>query len=129
MHARTPRAYDYAVNLAGFVDRYDQAWNEQDVDAIMSMHTSGHGVRELHPRGPGRGSGGRARLDFRECSPAYFSDLTLHLTRGAGGITDIPHLSSSSPTPSPATDADSRSADDHTQQLTNSAQKECQYVR
>jgi hypothetical protein len=39
---------------------------------------------------------GGARLDFREYSPAYFSDLTLHLTPGAGGraggITDIPHL-------------------------------------
>jgi ketosteroid isomerase-like protein len=28
------------VDLAAFIDRYDQAWNEQDVDAIMSMHTS-----------------------------------------------------------------------------------------
>jgi taurine dehydrogenase small subunit len=28
------------VNLAAFIDRYDQAWNEQDVEAIMSMHTS-----------------------------------------------------------------------------------------
>jgi hypothetical protein len=45
----------------------------------------------LEPNTPG-GAG----LDFREYSPAYFSDLTLHLTPGAGGgaggITDIPHL-------------------------------------
>jgi hypothetical protein len=45
----------------------------------------------LEPNTPGG-----ARLDFREYSPAYFSDLTLHLTPGAGGraggITDITHL-------------------------------------
>ena len=27
------------MDLAAFIDRYDQAWNDQDVDAIMSMHT------------------------------------------------------------------------------------------
>jgi hypothetical protein len=31
---------DCVVDLAAFIDRYDQAWNEQDVEAIMSMHTS-----------------------------------------------------------------------------------------
>jgi hypothetical protein len=45
----------------------------------------------LEPNTPGG-----ARLDFREYSPAYFSDLTLHLTPGAGGraggIADITHL-------------------------------------
>lgn len=47
--------------------------------------------RILEPNTPGG-----ARLDFRECSPAYFSDLTLRLTQGAGGgaagITDITHV-------------------------------------
>ena len=37
------------VNLAAFIDRYDQAWNEQDVEAIMSMHTSDM-VFENHTR-------------------------------------------------------------------------------
>jgi len=27
------------MDLAAFIDRYDQAWNDQDVDTIMSMHT------------------------------------------------------------------------------------------
>ena len=27
------------MDLAAFIDRYDHAWNEQDVDTIMSMHT------------------------------------------------------------------------------------------
>jgi hypothetical protein len=26
------------VDLAAFIDRYDRAWNDQDVEAIMSMH-------------------------------------------------------------------------------------------
>ena len=38
------------MNLAAFIDRYDQAWNDQDVDAIMSMHT-GDMVFENHTRG------------------------------------------------------------------------------
>jgi len=37
------------VDLAAFIDRYDQAWNEQDVEAIMSMHTSDM-VFENHTR-------------------------------------------------------------------------------
>jgi ketosteroid isomerase-like protein len=38
------------VDLGAFVDRYDQAWNDQDVDAIMSMHAPGM-VFENHTRG------------------------------------------------------------------------------
>ena len=38
------------MDLAAFIDRYDQAWNEQDVEAIMSMHTSDM-VFENHTRG------------------------------------------------------------------------------
>jgi hypothetical protein len=38
------------VDLADFIDRYDQAWNDQDVDAIMSMHTPDM-VFENHTRG------------------------------------------------------------------------------
>jgi hypothetical protein len=37
------------LDLAAFIDRYDQAWNEQDVEAIMSMHTSDM-VFENHTR-------------------------------------------------------------------------------
>ena len=37
------------MDLAAFIDRYDQAWNEQDVEAIMSMHTSDM-VFENHTR-------------------------------------------------------------------------------
>ena len=42
--------YDCVVDLAAFIDRYDQAWNDQDVDAIMSMHTPDM-VFENHTRG------------------------------------------------------------------------------
>jgi ketosteroid isomerase-like protein len=38
------------VDLAAFIDRYDRAWNEHDVDAIMSMHTPDM-VFENHTRG------------------------------------------------------------------------------
>jgi steroid delta-isomerase-like uncharacterized protein len=38
------------MDLAAFIDRYDQAWNDQDVDAIMSMHTDDM-VFENHTRG------------------------------------------------------------------------------
>ena len=38
------------MDLAAFIDRYDQAWNEQDVDTIMSMHTPDM-VFENHTRG------------------------------------------------------------------------------
>jgi hypothetical protein len=38
------------VDLAAFIDRYDRAWNDQDVDAIMSMHTADM-VFENHTRG------------------------------------------------------------------------------
>jgi ketosteroid isomerase-like protein len=38
------------VDLAAFIDRYDRAWNEQDVEAIMSMHTPDM-VFENHTRG------------------------------------------------------------------------------
>jgi ketosteroid isomerase-like protein len=38
------------VDLAAFIERYDRAWNEQDVDAIMSMHTPDM-VFENHTRG------------------------------------------------------------------------------
>jgi len=27
------------MDLDAFIDRYDQAWNDHDLDAIMSMHT------------------------------------------------------------------------------------------
>jgi steroid delta-isomerase-like uncharacterized protein len=30
---------DSAESLQGLIDRYNDAWNRQDVDAIMSMHT------------------------------------------------------------------------------------------
>ena len=38
------------MELAALIDRYDQAWNDQDVEAIMSMHTSDM-VFENHTRG------------------------------------------------------------------------------
>jgi hypothetical protein len=38
------------VDLAAFIDRYDQAWNDQDVAAIVSMHTADM-VFENHTRG------------------------------------------------------------------------------
>jgi ketosteroid isomerase-like protein len=38
------------VDLAAFIERYDRAWNEQDLDAIMSMHTPDM-VFENHTRG------------------------------------------------------------------------------
>ena len=38
------------MDLAGFIDRYDQAWNDQDVDGIMAMHTPDM-VFENHTRG------------------------------------------------------------------------------
>jgi taurine dehydrogenase small subunit len=36
--------------LNRLIDRYDQAWNDQDVDAIVSMHAPGM-VFENHTRG------------------------------------------------------------------------------
>lgn len=38
------------MDLAAFIDRYDQAWNDQDVETIMSMHTPDM-VFENHTRG------------------------------------------------------------------------------
>jgi hypothetical protein len=38
------------MDLAAFIDRYDQAWNDQDVEAIISMHSSDM-VFENHTRG------------------------------------------------------------------------------
>ncbi len=38
------------MDLAAFIDRYDQAWNDQDVDTIMSMHSDDM-VFENHTRG------------------------------------------------------------------------------
>jgi hypothetical protein len=38
------------MDLAAFIDHYDQAWNDQDVDAIMSMHAPDM-VFENHTRG------------------------------------------------------------------------------
>jgi hypothetical protein len=38
------------VDLGSFIERYDQAWNDQDVDAIVSMHTPDM-VFENHTRG------------------------------------------------------------------------------
>jgi ketosteroid isomerase-like protein len=38
------------VDLVAFIDRYDRAWNEQDVEAILSMHAPGM-VFENHTRG------------------------------------------------------------------------------
>ena len=38
------------MDLAAFIDRYDKAWNDQDVEAIMSMHTHDM-VFENHTRG------------------------------------------------------------------------------
>ena len=39
-----------SLDLEAFIDRYDQAWNDQDVDAIMSMHAPDM-VFENHTRG------------------------------------------------------------------------------
>ena len=48
---RTPAYLTIApVDLAAFIDRYDKAWNDQDVEAIMSMHTPDM-VFENHTRG------------------------------------------------------------------------------
>ena len=47
------------MDLADFMDRYDQAWNEQNVEAIMSMHTSDM-VFENHTRAV-RAEGGAVR--------------------------------------------------------------------
>jgi taurine dehydrogenase small subunit len=38
------------MDLAELIDRYDQAWNDQDVDTIVSMHTADM-VFENHTRG------------------------------------------------------------------------------
>jgi hypothetical protein len=38
------------MDLAAFIDRYDRAWNDQDVETIMSMHTPDM-VFENHTRG------------------------------------------------------------------------------
>jgi ketosteroid isomerase-like protein len=38
------------MDLAAFIDRYDQAWNDQDVDTIVSMHHP-EMVFENHTRG------------------------------------------------------------------------------
>ena len=38
------------MDLAALIDRYDQAWNDQDVATIMSMHTDDM-VFENHTRG------------------------------------------------------------------------------
>jgi ketosteroid isomerase-like protein len=38
------------VDLAELIDRYDQAWNDQDVETILSMHAPGM-VFENHTRG------------------------------------------------------------------------------
>jgi len=38
------------MDLDAFIDRYDQAWNDHDLDAIMSMHTEDM-VFENHTRG------------------------------------------------------------------------------
>jgi ketosteroid isomerase-like protein len=39
-----------SVDLGAFIDRYDQAWNDQDVEAIVSMHAPDM-VFENHTRG------------------------------------------------------------------------------
>ena len=61
--------------------------------------------RILEPNTPGG-----ARLDFRECSPAYFSDLTPASPRALAGAPQgsptLPTYSSPSLTPSPPTAAD-----------------------
>jgi steroid delta-isomerase-like uncharacterized protein len=38
------------VDLEAFIDRYDQAWNDHDVEAIVSMHAADM-VFENHTRG------------------------------------------------------------------------------
>ena len=38
------------MDLGAFIERYDRAWNDQDVDAIMAMHAPGM-VFENHTRG------------------------------------------------------------------------------
>jgi ketosteroid isomerase-like protein len=38
------------VDLVAFIERYDRAWNEQDVETIMSMHAPDM-VFENHTRG------------------------------------------------------------------------------
>ena len=66
------------MDLAAFIDRYDQAWNEQDVEAIMSMHTSDM-VFENHTRAVR--SEGPAVRELLEATFAYQPDLRF---RGRG---------------------------------------------
>jgi taurine dehydrogenase small subunit len=51
------------MDLGAFIDRYDRAWNDQDVEAILSMHAAGM-VFENHTRGVRvEGEGVRALLE------------------------------------------------------------------
>ena len=50
------------MDLAAFIDRYDQAWNDQDVDTMMLMHTADM-VFENHTRGVRVGGGGPRLLE------------------------------------------------------------------
>jgi ketosteroid isomerase-like protein len=61
------------VDLAALIDRYDQAWNDQDVETIMSMHAPGM-VFENHTRGV-RAEGEEAVRELLESTFAAQPDL------------------------------------------------------
>ena len=46
---------------ASLIERYNAAWNAQDLDAIHALHASGHRLRQPHRRRASRGRGGGAR--------------------------------------------------------------------
>ena len=66
------------MDLAAFSDRYDRAWNDQDVDAIMSMHTADM-VFENHTRGV-RAEGAAVR-ELLESTFAEQPDLRFRVRR------------------------------------------------
>jgi hypothetical protein len=85
------------VDLAAFIDRYDQAWNEQDVEAIMSMHTSDM-VFENHTRAV-RAEGAAVR----ELLESTFTDQPDLRFRGRGRyVGDRKDVYSGSHAPRPA---------------------------
>ena len=88
------------MDLAAFIDRYDQAWNEQDVDAIMSMHASGM-VFENHTRGVR--AEGEAVRGLLESTFAEQPDLRFRGRRRYVGADFV-----GSEWPATATDADGR---------------------
>ncbi len=72
------------MDLAAFIDRYDRAWNEQDVDAIMSMHARDM-VFENHTRGVRvEGEAARAHIVaiFRNAPDLAFRGRRLYVRDG-----------------------------------------------